>query len=186
MLKHGRVKFSAVKFTMLAAFCGSVLGSVVIQYFDSAALEVLIPTVIIMIALYFLLAGNQSVHATEPRLSEAQYASSAVPLIGVYDGMFGPGTGSFLVLAGVTLRGQEIVSATATAKTLNFATNLAALLVFIAYGKVLWLVGVLMMAGQLIGAYIGAHALFNIRPTILRYMVICVCFVMLAAWYSGK
>ena len=57
MLKHGRVKFSAVKFAMLAAFCGSVLGSVLIQYFDSAALEVLIPAVIITIALYFLLAG---------------------------------------------------------------------------------------------------------------------------------
>lgn len=186
MFKHRRIEFRHVKLAMFAAFCGSVVGSIAIQYFDSAALEVLIPTVIVSIAVYFLLAGKQSMRVGRARMGRGQYAATAVPLIGAYDGMFGPGTGSFFVFTGVILRGQEIVAATAMAKALNFATNFAALCVFVSFGKVLWLVGMLMMVGQAIGAYIGAHTLFTIHPAFLRYLVICVCFLMLAAWFFGK
>jgi uncharacterized membrane protein YfcA len=99
--------------------------------------------------------------------------------------MFGPGTGSFFVWAGVALRGQPIVLSTMLAKTLNFATNVAALIVFILFGKIAWMVGLFMMLGQALGARVGAHSLMTVNPNALRYFVIVVCVVILA-WWSLK
>ena len=186
MVKRGKLRIRDVKKLMLAAFTGSVLGSVVVQFFDTELLRVLIPIVIVLIALYFILSPQQSLHASEVKLTENTYAKTAVPTIGFYDGMFGPGTGSFFVLSGVSLRGQEIVASTATAKTLNFATNFGSLLVFIAFGKIIWLVGGVMMIGQAIGANLGAKTLLSIDPAKLRYLVIALCLVMLAAWFWGS
>lgn len=182
MLARQKVSFAQVKLMMLAAFAGSLLGAVAIQFFDSKALSVLIPIVIVLIAVYFVIAPKQSLHSGEPRIDQALYTGTAVPGIGIYDGMIGPGTGSFYVLSGISLRGQGIVDATATAKTLNFATNLASFLVFMVFGKLLWMVGGLMMIGQVIGANLGARTLLTINPSILRYLIIAVCFVMLISW----
>lgn len=96
--------------------------------------------------------------------------------------MFGPGTGSFFALAGVSLRGQGLIDATAIAKTLNFSTNIASLLVFLFVGKVVWLVGALMMVGQFCGAWCGAKFLFKINPGYLRLVVVAMCFAMLGKY----
>jgi len=179
---YKKVKFQQVKWLMLSAFVGSLLGSVIVQYFDAAVLTLAIPLVITLIAVYFLLAPNASLVEREPRISSKKYGVSAVPAIGFYDGMFGPGTGSFFVWAGVSLRGQAIVNSTMLAKSLNFATNLASLIVFIGFGKVVWLIGGAMMIGQFVGASLGARSLMTINPALLRYMVIAICFVILVWW----
>lgn len=182
MFLRGKVRFSQVKWLMLAAFVGSLLGSILVQLFNTTVLTIIIPIVLVLIGIYFVLAPNQSLIERDPRVSDSKYRATVVPAIGFYDGMFGPGTGSFFAAAGVSLRGQQIINATVTAKTLNFATNIASLIVFIAYGKVLWLVGGVMMVGQLIGASFGAHALLKINPVWLRYLVILLCFTMLILW----
>lgn len=186
MLSRRKVSFKDVRWLMLAAFIGSLLGSVIVQFFDTRALDIAIPTVIVVIAFYFVLAPNHSTTAADPRIGKTSYGLTAVPGIGFYDGMFGPGTGSFLVWAGVALRGQPIVLSTMVAKTLNFATNLASLIVFVSFGKVLWTVGLVMMVGQFIGASLGAKVLMTINPTLLRYLVIAVCFVILVSWVLTK
>lgn len=178
----GKVSFSQVKWLMLAAFIGSLVGSVAVQFFDAEMLNIAIPSVIVMIGLYFLFAPTNSLAERQAKIGESMYRATAVPGIGFYDGMFGPATGSFFVLAGVSLRGQEIVNATVIAKTLNFATNLASLIVFVSFGKVLLLVGVVMMLGQFVGASIGARTLLTINPALLRYLVIILCFAMLILW----
>jgi len=182
MFLRKKISFGEVRSLMLLAFLGSLFGSVVVQFFDTAALNIAIPVVIVVIAGYFLIAPTHALRSRAPRVSRSVYHVTAVPGIGFYDGMFGPGTGSFLALAGVSLRGQNLVYATVVAKPLNFATNVASLLVFVWFAKVLWLVGVSMMIGQFIGASLGARALFRINPVVLRYLVIAVCFVMLLSW----
>ncbi|MBX2847348.1 MAG: TSUP family transporter [Acidiferrobacterales bacterium] len=183
MFSRQRVVFTKVKKVMLIAFIGSILGSIIIQFLDAQLLRVIIPIVITAIALYFLFAPTKSLaQKSRKRLSEKVYRNTVVPGIGFYDGMFGPATGSFFVLADVALRGAEIIDATARAKTLNFATNIASLLIFIAAGKVLWLVGGVMMLGQFIGANIGARCLLRINPNALRYLLVAMCFLMLFLW----
>jgi uncharacterized membrane protein YfcA len=186
MLIRGRIEFFNVRWLMLSAFIGSIVGTIAVQYFDTELLKVLIPAVIVVIALYFIFSPTKMLAARTPRISKQKYGATAVPSIGFYDGMFGPGTGSFFVLAGVSLRGQEIVDATANAKALNFATNLASLLIFIAYGKLLWMVGAVMILGQIIGANLGARTLLLINPLILRYLVIGMCLFMLGSWMVSE
>jgi len=176
------VKLEEIAWLMASAFVGSVIGAVVVQYFDVELLRLTIPIVITLIAAYFIFVPSSSLAESEPKVDNSTYGLSVVPGIGFYDGMFGPGTGSFFAWAGVSLRGQPIVLSTMAAKALNFATNLAALVVFAFYAKVLWKLGLVMMLGQSFGAYCGARSLLKIEPQLLRYLVIAVCFIILLAW----
>lgn len=182
MFRSGKVRFNDVRWLMAMAFIGSLVGATAVQFFDAGVLSLIIPVVIICIGVYFVVAPAQSLVETLPKVSSESYSLTAVPGIGFYDGMLGPGTGSFFVWAGVSLRGQPIVYSTMAAKTLNFATNIAALAVFVFFGKVLWEIGAMMMIGQALGARLGARSLMTINPELLRYLVIAVCVVILLAW----
>ncbi|WP_409331330.1 sulfite exporter TauE/SafE family protein [Trujillonella humicola] len=78
-------------------------------------------------------------------------------VIGFYDGILGPGTGSFLVFAMVSLLGYDFLNASAKAKIVNVATNLGALAVFVPTGSVFWGLGLLMGAANVLGGYTGAR-----------------------------
>lgn len=185
MLRNRKVRWNEVKFLMLTAFIGATLGTAAVQFIDTEILSFVIPSVLLLIALYFLLVPLPSQVGRRPRLSNEKYKRIVVPVIGWYDGMFGPGTGSFFALAGVSLRGQGLIESTAIAKTLNFSTNIASLLVFLVAGKVVWLVGAIMMFGQFLGAWGGSKCLFKIPPAYLRLVVVTMCFAMLGKYVSS-
>ncbi len=185
LLKAKRINISTVKWLMAYAFVGALLGAVVVQYVDTKALEYLIPVVIGVILIYFVVAPKPVDKQSEPKLSQRHYGASAVSGIGFYDGMFGPATGSFFVLSAISLRGQTIIEATMNAKALNFATNVASLLVFLWFGNVAIVLGAVMMLGQFIGASLGARALTKIDPSLLRSLVVAMCIVMLLVWLKG-
>ncbi len=85
-------------------------------------------------------------------------AAAALGLgIGCYDGLLGPGTGSFLVISLVSVLGYAFLPASALAKVVNFATNLGALIFFVPYGAVLWGLGAAMGVANLTGGYLGAR-----------------------------
>lgn len=85
-------------------------------------------------------------------------AAVAVGLaIGVYDGVLGPGTGTFLVIAMVSLLGYDFLQASAKAKIVNFATNLGALLFFVPHGSVVWGLALLLGAANVGGSYLGSR-----------------------------
>lgn len=182
MLKNKKVRWDDVKFLMLTAFTGSVLGTIAVQFVNTDLLTLVIPAVLLMTAIYFLLSPLPQEEISMPRVSKSIYQKIIVPTIGWYDGMFGPGTGSFFALAGVSLRGHGLIDATAVAKTLNFSTNIASLIVFLFAGKVVWLVGLLMMIGQFVGAWGGSLCLFRINPKYLRLIVVVMCFGMLTKY----
>lgn len=182
MLLKKKVTFSEVKYFMLMAFIGSVIGTICVQFIDVSLLSFVIPIVLLLIGVYFIFMPKASSIDKKPKMSEKTYKLTAVPIIGFYDGMFGPGTGSFLSLSAIALRGIELIKATAMAKTMNFATNLGSVLVFLVYGQVIFVVGVLMMIGQAIGAYIASHFLLKIDPLHLRIIVIVMCFLMLVKY----
>lgn len=77
--------------------------------------------------------------------------------IGFYDGLLGPGTGTFLIIAIVGLIGLDFLQASAQAKIVNFATNLGALLFFVPLGAVLWPLGLIMGAANIAGSLLGAR-----------------------------
>lgn len=182
MLRKRRVEWQSVKQPMLTAFIGSTCGTIAVQFIDASLLDFIIPIILLLIAIYFLVSPVPQ-EGRAPKISSRSYQFSVIPAIGWYDGMFGPGTGSFFALAGVSLRGKGLVESTATAKTLNFATNISSLMVFLLAGKVAWLLGLLMMLGQLIGAWAGSHILFRINPNYLRILVVLMCSAMLVRYF---
>jgi len=179
MLKHKRITWHEVKCLMLFSFAGSALGAIVVQWIDTAVLSFIIPLVLFVIAVYFSISPIPHEHEGVPRISIKLYQRTIVPVVGAYDGMFGPGAGSFFSFGGIVLRGQSLLKATATAKALNFASNIASLIVFIAAGKIVWLLGGAMMGGQVIGAWLGSHCLFKINRVYLRVIVVFMCVGML-------
>ncbi len=186
-LRRGLVRWSDMRALFACSLVGAGLGAYAVQFVDAKTLDVVIPVVLVGIALYFLLAPNAGVLDSQPRLNRAAYQGVVVPGIGFYDGMFGPGTGSFFSLAGVALRGHNLITATAQAKVLNFASNIASLAVFIAGGKVVWIAGGAMVAGQVIGSWGGSHAMVRGGTRLIRPMIVTVCCVMLGRylWQKG-
>ncbi len=184
LFKRKKIHWENLKPLMLMAFIGAVIGSLLVQFINTKVPGFVIPLVLIIIAAYFISAPYFKLETETPRISESYYKNVVIPGIGIYDGMFGPGTGSFLAVAGVSLRALELIKATATAKPLNFATNIASLLVFIAAGQVIWLAGIAMILGQILGAWLGSHYLFKVNPKILRILIVTICLIMLGQyWY---
>ncbi len=143
----------------LLAFAGSLIGALLASSIPKAAFSPIILVVLIGVGSYTLVKPGLG-HETDLRFSGRRHALAATGvgfLIGMYDGALGPGTGTFLVFALVGLLGYGFLQASAKAKIANFATNLAALAIFIPAGAVMWKVGLLMGLGNLAGGYIGAR-----------------------------
>lgn len=187
VIRRGLVQLRDVRPLFFCSLIGSGLGTLAVQFMRADTLDVVIPVVLVGIAAYFLLAPGAGAIERQPRLPQGAYKGVVVPGIGFYDGMFGPGTGSFFSLAGVALRGQNLITATANAKVLNFASNIASLTVFILGGKVVWAAGAAMIGGQVIGAWGGSHAMVRGGTRLIRPMIVTVCFVMLGRylWQKG-
>ncbi len=179
MLKNKKVTWDEVKGLMLFAFIGSAIGASAVQLINPEMLSFVIPVVLLFIAIYFLIAPKPKESDGDPKMSYLKYRNIVVPIIGSYDGFFGPGTGSFFALSGVALRGHGLISATIIAKTMNFATNVAALLVFLTTGRIVWIAGIFMIVGQGIGAWLGSKFLFKIDPSYLRVLIVLMCAAML-------
>lgn len=185
LFKRKKIHWQELRPMMIAAFLGSVAGTVIVQFIDAKVLGFMIPLVLIIIAAYFISAPYLKLESTQPRMTDKLYQKTVLPVIGIYDGMFGPGTGSFFAVAGVSLRALELIKATAIAKPLNFATNIASLIVFIFAGQIMWLAGFAMIIGQVLGAWLGSHYLFKVNPKVLRILIVTICVIMLGQyWYK--
>lgn len=179
IINNKKVCWHDIKHLMLSAFIGATLGAIVVQFINTEILSFIIPMVLLFIVIYFLISPKLPESNGKTNLSYQKYKNIVVPLIGGYDGMFGPGTGSFFALAGVSCQGHGLISSTAVAKPLNFSTNIASLIIFLVAGQIVWITGILMMIGQAIGAWLGAHCLFKINPSYLRTLVILMSTAML-------
>jgi len=182
MFRNRRINYRESKPLMQSAFIGATIGAIAVQFINTDVLSFVIPMVLLLIVVYFVASPLMKKKSNKNHLSSGAYKNSVLPPIGFYDGMFGPGTGSFFALAGVSCRGHDLITSTAIAKSLNFATNVASLIIFLAAGHVVWVVGLIMMLGQAIGAHFGAHFLFKIKPSYLRLVVVIMSTSMLVKY----
>lgn len=159
------------------AFVFALGGTLLVQVISADFLRKAIPFLLIFFALYFLFSPKVSDESSKARLSRITLAF-IIGAIGFYDGFFGPGTGSFLMIALIALGGFGTKSALAQAKLYNFATNLASVLVFLAFGHILFAVGVAMAVGQFIGANIGAKMALKYGVKIIKPFVVVISLAM--------
>jgi uncharacterized membrane protein YfcA len=130
------------------------------------------------VALYFALSPKVTDADAAPRIPRLAFICFVLPIIAAYDGVFGPGAGSFYTLAFITLLGFSVIRATAHTKLANFASNIAGLATLAFSGHIYWSVGLTMGVAALTGATIGAHTTLRIGARIVRPMVITVCIVL--------
>ncbi len=177
-IRQGTVNLKAIKWLIIATFIGSVTGSWLILQINPDQLMIYLPILLILMGLYFLFSPNIGDKDRKEKLTLTAFALLICPLLGFYDGFFGPGTGSFMALAIVLLLGYNLTKATAHSKILNFTSNIASLLYFIVFGDIYWAIGAVMIAGQTIGATIGAKMVLTKGASLIRPVVVAVCFLM--------
>lgn len=150
----------------------AALGSLAASALPADLLKLIMPPVLIAIALFFALKPGLDDHPRPARLSAMAFAATVVPVIAAYDGFFGPGTGSFFMLAYVMLAGLGVLKATAQTKMLNFASNIGSFLVFALSGHMLWMVGLGMALGQLAGATLGARLAVRVGARLIKPLLV--------------
>lgn len=184
LFRKKKLDWQSVKNLMIASFIGSVIGGIIVQFVDTEILSFVIPIVLVIIAIYFIVSPKPRVISSSSN-SDKRFESYAVSGVGFYDGMFGPGAGSFFVMTGVMLKKLEIIQATILAKPLNFASNIAGLIVFFIFGHIAFIVGLVMMLGQFIGSFVGTHYLLKANPKVIRILIVISSLAMLAKYVDS-
>ena len=151
------VDFRSLWHGIIWTFIGAVLGTWAILLIDATVIKYLIPIFLIAILIYTIFSPKLGESDSKKRINESLFYAIFGLVIGFYDGFMGPGTGSFWMFAFVSLLGLNLKSAVANTKILNFVSNIVSLFVFIAGGQILWMLGIIMGFGQMIGAYFGSH-----------------------------
>ena len=176
--RKGFISLPALAIAIAATYAAAFVGAYVVKQIDTSLLAVAVPVALIGIALYFLLAPRLSDDDRHARLRFNLFVPLMGAIIGFYDGIFGPGTGSFLTMGFVALFGLGITRAAGNTKILNLASNLGALTLFIPSGDVVWAAAGAMAVGQLIGGYFGALTGIRFGAKLIRPLVVAISIIL--------
>jgi len=154
-----RIAWSTAAPAALTAFVLAFVGAYTVTHIPPDFMRKLLPLILLAVAVYtFRRKDFGSIHAPlHAGGKERLFAVLVGGGIGFYDGFFGPGTGSFLVFVFVRFFGFDFLGASAVAKVVNVACNLAALLWFGYSGHVLWQLGLAMAVFNIAGSLVGSR-----------------------------
>ena len=143
------------------AFTGAILGALIASHIPAAAFTPIILIALVGVGIFTVLKPSLGAEA-QLRFGQNSKRHHAVAwaiglVVGAYDGMLGPGTGSFMVISLVALLGFSFLQASASAKVMNWATNFGSLVFFIPAGHVVWKAGLAIALGNVTGGFIGAR-----------------------------
>jgi len=173
--RSGCIEYRSAACSVVGALIGSWCGAQLVVHLDEKYLKYSLLIILPIVAVFLLFNRNFGTAKPERMLAGKvlYFAAFAIGLvIGAYDGFFGPGTGTFLTLAFTGLLGFSLINASGNARVVNLASNVAALVAYIANGKVLYLVGIPAAFCAIAGNYLGARLAITkgekfIRPIIL-------------------
>ena len=140
---------------MIPAFLGSMAGAQLASKVPTEKMRVVVLIALIAIFIYTVL--NPKLGHEDNQQINYKIAAVAGISIGFYDGIFGPGTGTFLMAVLVGVLGFGFLNASAIAKFTNVATNLAAIIIFAKHGAILWGIGIALAISNVIGSTLGSH-----------------------------
>jgi len=176
--RSGLVDARRAVFTFPAGLAGAAAGAALVLALRPEVLRPVILVLLVAVAIHLAVRRP-------PRAATAKPLDAVAPLkpllavavalaIGAYDGFFGPGTGTFLIVAFAVLAGDGLAAASGNAKVVNFASNLASVSLFASRGVVLWEVALPMAAAQVLGAWFGAHSAIRGGDVLVRRVVLLV------------
>ncbi len=160
---------------LLASYIGSKLVMYISDYIIQWAILIAIP-----IALFFLLKRSKDIKEENTKLTNKNIILATLP-IGFYDGILGPGTGTYMTISMKRFLHLDYIIATASTKPLNLATNIGSAIAFVMAGKVLWMIAIPMAVANMIGSYVGTHFAIKGGERFIKKVLIFVLLFMLSA-----
>nr|WP_198428961.1 TSUP family transporter [Nocardia bovistercoris] len=169
------------------AACAAAVGAAAVSLIDRELFIPIVMAVLLGVAIFVTLRPSVGVTmATHPptRRKVILVVAIAAGLIGLYDGLLGPGTGTFLIIAFATLLGTEFVRAAAMAKVVNCGSNLGALAYFGLTGHIMFALGAGMAVANIAGAVVGSHMAVRRGAEFVRVvlLVVVVAMVIRLGW----
>lgn len=168
------------------AFPAALIGAALVTRVSPALFRPLVPVMLALVLAYVLwrpdLGSNHAPAILSARRTAAALAGIAA--IGMYDGFFGPGTGSFLMLLFVRLYGFDFLNASAAARFVNVATNAGALLFFVLHRQIYWALAVPLGFCNTLGSVLGSHTALKHGSRFVRavFMTVVTALIVKTAW----
>lgn len=185
--KQQKIEWQNTIPAMVTAFIFSFLGARVTSLLNPSLMRPVILGLLIAVAIYTFNKKDFGLFQIS-KLSRTQqwlYSVAIGCVIGFYDGFFGPGTGSFLIFAFVGIFGYSFLAASASAKVINFATNLAAILYFASTNNIIYSLGIPMAICNILGAFVGTKlAIKNGSQFVRKLFLIIVSLLILKLGYD--
>ena len=179
-LRSGTIDKKIMRVMFPLSFVGSVLGVFVVREIPPDFLRPLVVVMLIVIAVYSVAKKNWGADKKSVRVSHKNYLLGVVLIfaLGFYDGFFGPGTGSFMLFL-YLMMGYGFLGAAANARAANFASNIAAAIIFSGLGLVNFSYAIPMGLGMIVGASCGAKMAISkgaayVRPLFISMTVILI------------
>ena len=161
-IKNRTILWRTVSYAIIAALIGSAIGASLSSYLSRNFIFILL--LIVIPVLFYLQSRHMLSQTTKPELTNKQIAcrsSMAGFFIGGYDGIFGPGTGTFLLLAFMVFLHMSTREASANARIVNYASNISAFIYFLIQGRIFWPVAIIAIAGSICGNWMGSGLVIN-------------------------
>ncbi|PIE43886.1 MAG: hypothetical protein CSA50_02710 [Gammaproteobacteria bacterium] len=172
------VNWRLVMACLLPCLIAAGVGSTTVMYFSDAIIAwmIILCVPVAMAVLFFKQARHHDRQTESP--SRARAIALLTP-IAFYDGLIGPGTGTYMAIAGNKGLHMRLLRATGLAKPLNLATNIGSAVVYILAGKVLWLLAIPMAMANIAGAYLGSHSAIRYGDGFIKKVMLVVLSLML-------
>ncbi len=183
-MRAGLINPARAKVTFPMAAIGAFAGAALLLVVDRTVLRPLVLVLLVAAGAFVAIKRPGNTPPGPPPLRPLLIAALLAIVIGAYDGFFGPGTGTFLIIAFVALLKESLPNATADAKVVNFASNLATVTLLGLAGKVVWAISLPMAVGQFLGGLVGAQLAIKRGAPLIRGVVLTVvaCLVAKLGW----
>ncbi len=169
-VKQTNVPWKSILPAIFTALIFSLMGARVVTHIHQEDIKIIVLCLLIVVAIYTFIKKEFGLHHA-PKLTAfktAVYSAITGAVLGFYDGFFGPGTGSFLIVIFISLFGFNFLIASAAAKLVNCATNISALSYFIITGQINYPLAIAIAVFNMTGSYLGAKMAIQKGSTFVR------------------
>lgn len=174
-----KISLKIVSIAIIPCLVASYLGTSLVMYLSDEVIKWAI-LLAIPIAMIFLFKKTKDQKEVKKDLSTKAIVLSTAP-IGFYDGLLGPGTGTYMSISMKRFLRLDLLIATASTKPLNFATNVGSVVAFVLAGKVLWMAAIPMGLANIFGSYVGSHYAIKNGEEFIKKVLVFVLVLMLIA-----
>ncbi|RXK12149.1 hypothetical protein CP965_10240 [Halarcobacter mediterraneus] len=174
-----KISWKVVIIAIIPCLIASYFGTILVMYLSDETIQWLI-IIAVLLAMVFLFKKSKTIKEENTKISKKSIILSTAP-IGFYDGLLGPGTGTYMTISMKKFLHLDYLVSTASTKPLNFATNVGSVIAFVLAGKVLWPVAISMGLANVLGSYIGSHYAIKGGEAFIKKVLVFVLVLMLVA-----